>query len=87
MVGSANGRYILLRGLCLASPPSLVIAIADLGTSFRIYDWLPIALHKLLRRPSRLALRFSVNGVSEKMLNTRGDTEDGIWEVDGEVKM
>lgn len=50
----------------------------------------PLPLPKLLSHPSRLVLKFLVNGVDEhyeQVLSTRGDTEDGIWEIDGNVNM
>lgn len=48
----------------------------------------PLPLPKLLHHPSRLTLKFSVNGTSEKEVpSRRGDIEDGIWEANGDVKM
>lgn len=48
----------------------------------------PLPLPKWLRHPSRLMLKFSVDGVKRKeLLSTCGDMEDGIWEVDGDVEM
>lgn len=47
----------------------------------------PPPLLKLLRHPSRLVLKFSLNGIDEQMLSTRRGAENGIWKLDGDVKM
>lgn len=55
-------------------------------SAFKIRSSLPLPLE--LRHSSGLSLKFSVNGVDRKELpSTRSDTEDGTWEVDGDMQM
>lgn len=88
MEDSMNGSHIELHGLCLLSLCLDLVLTRKYLSDFMIGS--PLPLPKLLRHPSRLVLKLSVNGVDEhyeQVLSTRGDTEDGIWEADGDVRM